>query len=364
MRALPVQSAQASPRRLKLLDGYIRQLRERYAGMGRGKLVTIVEFEQGAIAVGPWVAQQVIGFADAAEIDDEAVETAVAQAVSLMVKCKVDLARCRSLESAGERFQIQAELMLDLAVGTALVRRLQQCSDAALAEGEHESVHALSKLQHELRNGILRARQAIGESERVHAQQIADDLFPLVEDGPEEADSAQTAEGAGGDSGAAEAMSKTAADIAEADGSRRPSRPAPKVVLRDQAPSAGSGARWQFLALLMVAVAVWGGVQRFRGEGATEQPATRSVATASFGTAPGVVFVQDRHPYVVLSVDAPFWDERDVEARLGWVQELVGQAESRGYQGLVVRNAAGQPLAEWSLDLPARLLSLPKRSPN
>ena len=145
----------------------LEQLRERYASNAPEERV---EIDGASIACTPWVGSTLARFVadEASEID-----MLVAQGVAVMLKSKCDSARMHAAEETRELFATQGEVMLDVAVGTALVREVQRHIDGLLAIGQVADSRDLSAFHHELRNAVLKMRRSIGESERERALAMA-----------------------------------------------------------------------------------------------------------------------------------------------------------------------------------------------
>lgn len=308
--------------RLELLAGYLEQFRTRYATLAPDEHV---EVDEGAIAVSPWVAARVAAFATT---DDDPIDRVVAHGVALMLRCKLDLARLHAATETRQLFVVQGELMLDVAVGSSMAREVQKHIDAMLAAGRVADSRDLSAFQHELRNAVSRTRTSIGESERQRAAAISEEMD---RHGTPEADEA--------------------AELPSAERRRSVRRPRVRQVPVVLAPPPQRKAPFGVASLLALMFFVLAGTAWYLGTQRGVEPeaaATAAVATGDqLAMRAEVTRVQDRHPHVVVTVEESFWEARDPEARLQWARELSRDAARGGYQGLVVREPRGRPLAEW-----------------
>ena len=117
--------------------------------------------------------------------------------------------------------------------------------------------------------------------------------------------------------------------------------------------------RKSLIGPLAIVFVILVGVAWYLGEGSgRDAAATESTMTqgAAMATRSEITRVQDRPPHVVLTVDADFWQARAESERLNWLQELARDAHGGGYEGLVVREESGQPLAEWVVGKQPRLM--------
>ena len=353
---VPGVSTATAPR-ITLLDGYLHQLRDRYATLDPHP---IVELTEGAVEVTAWVAARISAFAGTTEAEGTDLDRSVAQAVALQIKCKVDLIACRGLEPCPELFQAQAELMLDVAVGTALGRQLQTLSDELLADGHMGDARALSTLRHDLRNAVVRAKKGIGESEQARALEIAQELVPAT--GEEAFDVPSSPSDSRTDSGFGAPSESAPGGPEQSGGKTRPAHRAQRtIVLRDgeRVPD-GPRSIMLWAAIGLVAFGALGALDAVR-RAATQQADAAAAPLTFADTAPlleieGITHVQDRPPHLVLTVDGTFWNELGTAGRERWLESRVEEIDPMGYEGIVIRDPVGIPRAEWVRGKGQRLL--------
>ena len=166
--------AAAVKQRTLALAAYLGPLRE---GMTGKSLPIVVKLQQDA-----WIRTQIERHAEVGLAEPGAVCVLVAHASALLAKCHSDL---HSVESAGAAdksalYTYQAELMLDVAIGTALLRELQPRIDENVQAGKMAPARGLSELGHRIRKAINAAKQVISDAGHSDADRLADTMASVV----------------------------------------------------------------------------------------------------------------------------------------------------------------------------------------
>lgn len=156
---------------LKVLDAYVDQIRLWSSAAAKANSI---RFETTEVEVTPWAARAIHRFCNSPTPTHGEIEDLITQGVALMAKCQTDLsAGTDSAENRNEVYARQAEMMLDVAVGTVVVHELQSKGNALLATGDNEGVRELNQFQHRVRNVVQDVRRSLGESERRRASELA-----------------------------------------------------------------------------------------------------------------------------------------------------------------------------------------------
>ena len=338
---------------LKVLDAYVETIR---LWSSQPTQAETIRFEHTEVEVLPWAARAILRFCNAPHPTHGEIEDLVTQGVAVIAKCRTDLAETGSqADNMNVTYARQAEMMLDAAVGSVVVRELQKLGNNLLARGDNEDVKELNRFQHEVRRTVQQIRGSLSETEKARASEFAE----LIRGGQDDP--------GGGEFGidkpavqdhvagtpAAPVETKpapgrstlTAQPVQEHE--KRPRIDKPVVTLKD-----GKGQRGHLrsylmrfvLTVMIVGLATYG-VSRLRND-PVQGDASGSLTTA-VASMPGVTEVTDRMPYIVLTVHDDFWAERGDSARKDWIRELSRMTERHGYSSLVVRSTDGTPLAEW-----------------
>jgi intracellular sulfur oxidation DsrE/DsrF family protein len=326
---------------LRVLDAYVDRIRCWSSAPAQSDSIP---FENAEVEVGPWAARAIHRFCSAPNPTKGEAEELVTQGVAVMAKCRTDL-RQGGIDTADltQTFARQAEMMLGVAVGTVVVRALQQKSNALLTEGNNEDAGELNQFQHDVRHAVQDVRNALNENEKRRANEIAsaflkEGVQPSVES---DRGAPVAAPAAPPSRSAATSRPRRRAEVPA---SRRPhvfhvDPPRPTRVRGFLIPIAG------FLAL--VAVGIYG---LARNAGTPIQGDASESLIAAMADVRGITEVQDRMPYIVLTVHADFWASSGESERHDWIGELSRTVERHGYTGLLVRTTSGVPLAEWVRD--------------
>lgn len=340
VQALVPEADSARDPRLRVLDPFVDQIRLWATQPGDG---SAIEFDEWTCPLDPWVARTVQRFCNSEpELADET-DKVVTEGIAVMAKCLADLCpRSDYKDDVNSFFATQAELMLDVAVGMALVKEMQANLDWLHSRGDVEQARALSRFHHALRNMILDVRRAIGETEKARASELAEIFLPV-----RQAIQANASAAAGEDGEENEERPPRAArEYAKLNLPVGRLRAKAKIIITHRRPKRSASHEVALVCLMLLATVTISATMLARRSADAVETGPVPIAGALEGF-PEIDRIQDRPPYVVLTANGAFWESTAEAARLEWVQSITQQAMRGGYEGLVVRTADGRPLAEW-----------------
>lgn len=340
---------ESSRTELKVLDGYVEQIR---LWSSQSMQTDAIPFGDVLVAVTPWTARALQRFCNTPAPPQGKIDDLATEAVALIAKCRTDLG---SGENDDEQdlnvvYARQAETMLNVAVGGVVLKQIQKKCSELIAEGRNEDMRELNALQHQVRKAVQDARGSLGESEQRRASEFATafgDGEPL-EDVAAEPETLPLAE--------SPAPALAGRKPAAAPASHRTPRPAarPSTFILPSEEPAPRKSKFQTYVFWLVLLAMAGGLAAVGVERLRSAPPIQGDASSSLTTAmadfPGITAVQDRNPYVLLTVHTNFWDTTNNSRRQEWINDLRRLAERHGYSGLMLRSTGGVPLAEWVQD--------------
>ncbi len=189
MRATGSAPASASHSgRLRVLQPYFNRLRqwnERVPGASRDLPATVLIGTQ-RLAVDPWERSVISAWSG---LKDSPEQTPLPlEVLACVAKTFTDTERLRigRDQSRDELYRLQAEIMLDSAIGTALLREIRRIVDESVAAGAHREARQWVSLQRRLRQAVSQAILRLAESERERVQTLADTLTDVPAEPPEE----------------------------------------------------------------------------------------------------------------------------------------------------------------------------------
>lgn len=263
----------------------------------------------------------------------------VAQGSALFAKCAGDVAELiRAVGTTDEFQRCQAALMLDAAIGGALLADTQSMVDRHVAAGRIDEARHLTEFIRKLRRAVAEARKGVSESEQAWVQDVARRLSEAV-------DAAAPAPRP-----AAPPVFRSAGDheVVMAPPRDRPARRRPRRRRADDGSSSGRRFRGPsplavtatiFLAL----VATWGVLvapRILRGPGVRPP----SAGTLPYGDV--VTRVVSRSQSLFVEVDPREWGRLTDENRTRFARGLAGSVVGR-YRGAIVRTPDGRVLLTW-----------------
>ena len=337
----PAVRTQGTRARVRALGPLMERLHERFAERPAGRLERAVEIEiEGVrVVVGPW--EQELFRRCAPGAGEEAVDwwRVVTQGVALRVKGLVDLARLEQIKERDARlFALQAELMLDTAIGMALVGETHRFIGSLLQRGELEDARRLTRFHHGLRSIVVAVKRSLAESERARAVELVDCLTDaeIVPSRPE----------AAGDEEEETPPAPRTRAIARWQRlkiRRRPrdstSDPTPVPLLAPRLP------KTQVLAgALALTLALWQGLTRLPLYLASPPP---PLTRASLDAGEVVESVEARPPSLFVDVDTRSWEAMTDATRRELILQVSTVLKAHGYTGALFETVDGRAVGRW-----------------
>jgi hypothetical protein len=326
-------AAKVNQARQRAIAPHLEKLEQLYAqwvGDGRSGGCMEIRLHESLLPLDSWETEQVRLFLENELVRDGGPPFIVSQGVALLIKCAADMFSMMSAVDPSEDqfYALQAELMLDTAIGMAMLRETQQAQNNLVQEGDVEQARKLSKFHHKLRNSLAIAKKMIGETERERADQITDQLT----DEPRQ-------ESASPDKLAMDSAAARAAEQYEQSKIReRVQRKAREAL--SKLPSRTDLLIYGFLLVM----AVWLGAVVLPQAIRSEPP---TISLADLNGSGIFTRVEAKPPSLFIEVDMAMWDELDAEARLTLVEMTGHVLAENGYSGALLRTARGRPLAQW-----------------
>lgn len=318
--------------RFNMLGPYLESLRSTEPGRFQGPMLATLDGEE--IVVDEWALGQLEQFLRASE-DSGETEQLVADSIALLTKYASDLKRS-GLAADSRSFSnpaTEAELMLDAAIGMALVKQIQAVIDRLLQEGSIQEARPLSRFHHTLRHAAFDARNRINTAQHGRLDDLTTDLAAAV--GHEEA--AEPAQEDHPDASRKKRV-RTQTQI-------RPAR-ARILIQPSKKPSKLPNLTEILILLVVIAFAVRFGGEKLQPEPVVLHPAPTAKAISAIDSKWNFEF---RYPAVFATVESANWDDLDPVERhalLLRVSQLVG---THGYSGLFLTSTDGTPLAQWNV---------------
>jgi hypothetical protein len=341
---LALSPARIHPRRLRALQLYVGKLQEwsrRVSGIAVGRPVALLIGKQ-RLVVEPWERAAIAEAGDAAEHPGLA-----AEALACMAKCLADIDRLsRGDDSRDAFYRLQADLLLDTAIGTALLREIQPLIERTVAGGSHHEARQLNSLMHRLRGVMSQAMERLTESNLPRVRGLADGLTDLAD---------RSATEAGQPAGAETGIGAPEPPPLPPRVPPRPER-IPARIARTP-PAAHLHPRTIVLAVAAVlAFLAW---MLFVGLPGALRDDPRLVTLDDLAHAHEFVEVAARPPSLFVDADAAAWKRLSQAEKWARVRETSEVVAPLGYEGLLVRGPDGEPLAQWVRGRGVQLLDGP-----
>lgn len=262
----------------------------------------------------------------------------MAEGVAFQAKCLTQFGR---LEDPAHRTpdawgSFCEELVVDAAVGIALLEELQREIDTFVREGELERAKRLSGFRNKLVRNVKRLKEAIGAEGARRAEAHAATMIAPVESGPGAGVSLELPDWARTPTRRSKAQTKR----------RRPEPPMARTQRRT------NRLAW-LTALLIVACGAWLALilpaQLARVE-------LQVLETRDFASVPEVASIQARPPSLFVRVDGVRWNDADRERRLAAIESIGAIAARAGYSGAHVTDSGGVAVASWTEGRGPRLI--------
>jgi hypothetical protein len=328
--------------RQRAIAPYLAKLERLYAEWSEGAgddARMEIRLYQSLLTLDTWESDQIRIYCESAVPPEAGCPSILSQGVALLLKSASDIDAMMSQGGASEEqlYGLQAELMLDTAIGMALLREAQKAQDDLIRTGDVALAKKLSKFQHKLRNALADVKKMIGESERERADQITDHLTAAPRQENVSLDKLS--------------MNSAATRAAEEYDRLKLQQ---KLKQKARAALTALPSRTDLLIYaLLLALAVW--------LGAIKLPQVSRHEPVILGLAdfPGdAIFVRAdaKPPSLYLEVDAKAWSGIDAEAKMTMVEAVGDVLEANGYSGALLRTAKNRPLAQWIAGRGASLL--------
>lgn len=328
------------PQRERALGAYLQKLRAwNEAGGDPAELEKPARIRVGerAVTIRPWERARI---REAFHPDGAAAPEwapLLAQGVALLTKSLVDVEQLRRdphlpLDAL---YRLQADLMLDTAIGMALLRETQDVIDGLVFSGEVEQAKQLSEFRHKLARTVSEIKRLLSATELERAEKISGGPVPATARGSSDAGSAEALKRLAGALEAAEPSPTGWSAIRK----RRP-RLSTAVVLPVRVPNRTE----IFGVLLFLTLAAWVVFVRVPAE-MVEKPklltrlaASRPELFESF---------EPRPPSLFVTLAPGAWDSLSSPDRRELLKNLAAVAKDHGYLGVLVRTPAGKPVGHW-----------------
>lgn len=327
-------------RRGRALDPYIERLRRLHAEHARrGLSGRPLELEVGGspVAIEAWILDE--GVRVLADESGEESPRAVLLTHTAALSLKVAADRVRLKAHGGSHGQglytVQAELMLDSAMGTALLRELQPVIDHEVAAGRLAEAKRWTKLKNEVHAGVSASKTLLAESERKRVDTLADDLTEVPGERPSE-------------------KAHYAALMRQIDDEEKERKHRARVRrLAREALSLLPSRTEALVAALAVTAVIWLTCIVLPGRA---RSAPRLLTATDFPGTPGLAAVEARPPSLYVTVEAAIWSGLSAEERLQLVQSLATVLMTSDYRGLWLRTVEGRPVGQWLRQTGAKLI--------
>jgi len=318
----------AARRRLRSLEGHVEHLRN-FLVSQTGAAGSLSPLELPAVGseltLEPWLVARLREEFAATATDEAGVLT---QSVALLIKCRIDSDRLATTGKRDEKlYAVEAELMLDLGVGLALSRELQQLVDETVRRGDVQTAKQLSRFHHTVRAASQNARGALAAKELERAEAWTDSLTEIPQAAavrPGDAELQRLAWQAGDDH----------------DRERLRAFRSRTLSLAAWLPSRTES----LVALLGILLTAWLCVVSLPEMLSTPPPSVTLDDLPSRGV---IVEVESRQPSLYATIDAGAWNALDDVGRRRVVRNLSSLLLTYGYTGTLLRRPDGRPVARW-----------------
>jgi len=325
------------PQRERALNPYLEKLQawnEADGGPAELDRPALIRVGERAVTIRPWERAR-IREAFGPDRESRPWTALLAQGVALLTKTLVDVEQLRRdphlpLETL---YRLQAGLMLDTAIGMALLRETQDAIDRLVFSGDVEQAKQFSEFRHKLVRMVNEIKQLLSATEREQAESLSGASAPAEAPGePGPGDPLKRL------SGAIEAVEDQPTGWAAIRKRRR--RIPSAVVLPVRVPT-----RTEILGvMLFVALAAWVVLVQVPAEMVEKPKQLTRWATSR----PDLFEQFDARPPSLFATLAPdAWDSLSNSGRHDLLKNLAGLAKDYGYTGVLIRDAQGRPVAHW-----------------
>lgn len=328
------------PGRLRVLQPFFNRLRqwnERVPGASQNLPATVLIGTQ-RLAVDPWERHVISEWSGVQGPPEQT--PLLLEVLACVAKTLSDTERlCTDRNpNRDELYRLQAEIMLDSAIGTALLREVRRTVEESVAAGTHRETRRWASLQQRLRQAVSRAMQRLEQSEHQRVHALADTLTDV----PAEQHKPESTE---------DVLKQIERDLERPPAQpRAPVRsPAPDVEppqpeLRPAVPVSLPLRTVALAAVFSISFFLWAGIawlSRSPAEVALAQPLSDVGRTGLFADP------ISRHPSLFLEVDGAAWSAMSHQEKWRAVKSASEVASRSDYAGILVRDENDRPLAQW-----------------
>lgn len=346
--------AQAHPARQKAIQPYLDKLAAWCRSpAGRQDLDRIARINIGSrqLVLEPWERAQLAAFFDGVA---EGVPATLTHGIALIVKGTLDVERLRkeSESPTAELYALQAELMLDAAIGMALLHETDHAITREVQAGGVEQAKPLSTFRHKLSRMVTESKQHIADSERQQAEALAGSMTdqPFLAD-PEPEPEPAPVEGPAEPPPPVTAIDPELKSLLDEAAAAEEIQPIPTVrrrrrppVRREEAPAVRMPTRTEVLAVATaVLLLVWAGVTQVPTM--FEHEMTR-IERAQIDVV-GDLNVDARPPSLFVTIPDGVWEAMSEDDREALVDSIAQAAVLYGYSGARLATDSGRPVARW-----------------
>jgi len=327
----PVSKSRGHRQRAQALAPYLKRLRGAIA-IPDNPTPVIAE-----ITNDPWIRSQVEPVFRGETKEMSGTFGLVTHGCAFLIKCHTDVELLRTTGelSSHTLYTLQAELMLDVAIGSAILREFPPAIEQAVAEGDMAHAKGLSLFGHRVRKELAEAKQVIADSEGRKVDELVDKLTDQPREEQEQAPSAP------------QQAPQEVEDISER--RRRWWRRRKEIAAQVRPPT-----RTELLVLtLACALVAWATLVKIPQ---LLDPGPKLIGAGDF---PGTLLVQveARPPSLFVSLDAAAWDAADAAGRESMIDEVASVPLIHDdYRGALIKTSDGRPVAAWARGSGVRML--------
>lgn len=336
--------AKAHPARQKAIQPYLDKLHawcNSAAGSQDLEHAAKVTLGSQQLVLEPWERAQLMRFF-AGSLEN--VPALLAHGVAIVIKSTLDVERLKKAKANAsvESYALQAELMLDTAIGMALLKETELVTAAEVQDGNVDTAKSLSVFRHKLSRGVAQARTNIAESEQRQAEALADSLIA----GQFARQVAAGRATAGDREPAAPRLIEEEEPLPIGHTPSRRRRPGPPKTVGHRQPikSVQIPGRFTLLAVTVCVLAtVW---LAFVQVPSMLRKDLQPIHAAQLGDHPGLT-VDSRPPSLFVTLPETQWVSMDSTEQDALIDSISSVATLKGYTGAVVTTDTGKPVARW-----------------
>lgn len=285
-----------------------------------------------AVSLEPWVVACVEPQAGVTDGNTDRAEL-LGQSLALWLKTSLDVRSLRRAIQSGSSnlYEEQAKLMLDSALGAALLQELQSCVEALVQHGDLEEAKRLSKFRGQVSGLVRELKQVISDSNGPSAAKPGEP--------PAEAQAKPSPPPA------AVARSLPREPDPEIHATVPRPRPAPAKPRLAEPSSKLSSFRTMILVALNLVTLVTSIVLRVPAH--TYGKTAPALDAHAFENATALVEIVSRPPALYASVDQKVWSAYNLKQQREFVDSMGSVLHTHGYWGLTLKTSDGRLVGQW-----------------